>query len=108
MMQAVFQENTQLVINEMQIRKAMLLLKAIDHELRMEILQFISAHEEVSVTYIYKTLSMEQSVASQHLATLRKAGIVTASREGKRILYSINHARIDEIQSNIADFLKKK
>jgi DNA-binding transcriptional ArsR family regulator len=89
----------------MQIRKAMLLLKAIDHELRKEILQFINEHDEVSVTNIYKSLKMEQSVASQHLSILRKAGIVVANRVGKRIIYSINHARLDEIQSFINDFL---
>lgn len=107
MMQVILQDKSQLVINEMQIRKAMLLLKAIDHDLRKEIMQFIDEHEEVSVTYIYKSLELEQSVASQHLSTLRKAGIVTASRVGKRILYRINHTRLCEIESIIADFLKK-
>jgi DNA-binding transcriptional ArsR family regulator len=107
MMQAISLDPGQLVINDMQLRKAMLLLKSVDHGLRMEILQFINEHEEVSVTYIYKSLRVEQSVASQHLATLRKAGIVIASREGKRILYSINHARLTEVQSIIAGFLKK-
>ncbi|HMW27776.1 MAG TPA: ArsR family transcriptional regulator, partial [Ferruginibacter sp.] len=40
---------------------------------------------------------LEQSVASQHLAILRKAGIVSTEREGKFIYYMVNYKRLDEI-----------
>jgi DNA-binding transcriptional ArsR family regulator len=40
---------------------------------------------------------LEQSVASQHLALLRRAGIVTTRREGKFIFYAVNASRIEEI-----------
>ena len=40
---------------------------------------------------------MEQSVASQHLAILRRAGVVTTERDGKFIFYSLNVERIREI-----------
>ena len=68
MIESLSQEKGNLVINEIQIRKAELILKAIDHDLREKILRFIDEHEEVPVTAIYKTLGIEQSVASQHLA----------------------------------------
>jgi DNA-binding transcriptional ArsR family regulator len=55
----------------------------------------------VTVTEIYVHLRLEQSVASQHLAILRKAGIVKTERDGKFIYYSVNHKRVEEI-NNVA------
>jgi DNA-binding transcriptional ArsR family regulator len=37
-------------------------------------------------------------VASQHLAILRKAGIVSTKREGKFIYYTINTQRVEAIE----------
>jgi DNA-binding transcriptional ArsR family regulator len=42
-------------------------------------------------------MRLEQSVASQHLAILRRAGIVITQREGKFIYYAVNHKRLLEI-----------
>jgi DNA-binding transcriptional ArsR family regulator len=50
-------------------------------------------------------LRLEQSVASQHLAILRRAGVVTTTREGKFIYYSVNHKRLAEIYSYVEQLL---
>ena len=50
------------------------------------------------------TLRIEQSVASQHLAILRKAGIVSTMREGKFIFYAINSSRIETINKIVRNF----
>jgi DNA-binding transcriptional ArsR family regulator len=42
-------------------------------------------------------LRLEQSVASQHLAILRRAGIVSTTRDGKFIYYSVNYQRLAEV-----------
>jgi DNA-binding transcriptional ArsR family regulator len=42
-------------------------------------------------------LRLEQSVASQHLAILRRAGIVATSRDGKFINYSVSYTRLAEV-----------
>jgi DNA-binding transcriptional ArsR family regulator len=44
-------------------------------------------------------------VASQHLAILRRAGIVVTDREGKFIYYSLNVNRIAEITGFVEDML---
>jgi len=49
-------------------------------------------------------MNIEQSVASQHLAILRKAQIVLTERDGKRIFYSINYQQINKLQSLAARF----
>ena len=45
----------------------------------------------MTVTDIYVKLRLEQSVASQHLAILRKAGVVQTERDGKFIFYSLGY-----------------
>lgn len=100
-------EKNDLTINETQIRKARLLLKAIDHKLRQKILHFIHKHKQITVTKIYKTLNLEQSVASQHLAILRKAGLVVTKREGKFIYYSLNYEQLNEVQTVVNKFVNK-
>ena len=50
-------------------------------------------------------LRIEQSVASQHLAILRRAGIVITQRDGKFIHYTVNHSRIDEIKKFVQELV---
>jgi ArsR family transcriptional regulator, virulence genes transcriptional regulator len=79
------------------IKKAALILRAINHKLRQQILKQIDEHGKLTVTELYVALRLEQSVASQHLAILRKAGFVKTSRNGKFIYYSVNSNRIEEL-----------
>jgi DNA-binding transcriptional ArsR family regulator len=79
------------------IKKAALVLRAMNHKLRQQLLKLIEEEKKITVTEIYVRLRLEQSVASQHLAILRKAGIVTTQRDGKFIFYMVNHNRIEEI-----------
>jgi DNA-binding transcriptional ArsR family regulator len=57
----------------------------------------LDEHQKMTVTEIYVKLRLEQSVASQHLAILRRAGIVSTSRDGKFIFYSVNYNRLGEV-----------
>lgn len=79
------------------LRKAVLVLRAVNHKLRQEIIRLIESEKRMTVTDIYVRLRLEQSVASQHLALLRRAGVVTTERDGKFIYYSIDKQRIAEI-----------
>ncbi|MEY3560436.1 MAG: hypothetical protein RIS12_869 [Bacteroidota bacterium] len=74
----------------LQLKKSAILIRAINHKLRQEILQWIDEKGRITVTELYVHLRLEQSVASQHLAVLRKAGFVKTTREGKFIYYSVN------------------
>jgi DNA-binding transcriptional ArsR family regulator len=79
------------------LRKVVLILRAIGHDLRKHIIDLLRKNETMNVTDIYVKLRVEQSVASQHLAILRKAGIVITKRNGKFIHYSLNNARLAEV-----------
>ena len=74
-----------LKIDLLQLKKAALVLRAINHKLRQQIMKLIHQKEKITVTEIYVKLRLEQSVASQHLAILRKAGFVNTTRDGKFI-----------------------
>lgn len=88
------------------VKKAALILRALNHKLRQQLIKLIDEEQRITVTEIYVRLRLEQSVASQHLAILRKAGIVVTQRDGKFIYYAVNHKRIDEINTFITDLLK--
>ena len=87
------------------IKKASLVLRALNHKLRQQIIRIIAEETKLTVTEIYIKLRLEQSVASQHLAILRKSGIVTTRREGKFIYYTINLARVTAIGEFVKELL---
>lgn len=96
----------ELKIDVLQLKKAALILRAINHKLRQQILKLIHQNERMTVTEIYVKLRLEQSVASQHLAILRKAGYVSTFRDGKFIYYSVNYERLQEVHTYAQQLLK--
>jgi len=88
------------------LKKAALVLRAINHKLRQRILAFIHKNGNNSVSEIYKKLRLEQSVTSQHLAVLRKAGFVTTERDGQNIYYSVNYERLAQVEQTAKSLIK--
>ncbi len=88
----------ELVIEILPIKRASLVLRAINHNLRRQMLQLLHVNIRMTVTQIYVKLRLEQSVASQHLAILRKVGLVHTEREGKFVFYSVNYDRLKKVQ----------
>lgn len=86
------------------IRKSSLILRAVNHKLRQQILQLLERESKLTVTDIYMKMAIEQSVASQHLAILRRAKFVETSRQGKYIYYSVSDDKFQEI-SKVLDIL---
>jgi DNA-binding transcriptional ArsR family regulator len=85
------------------LRKAVLVLRAVNHKLRQRIIDFLEDSETMTVTDIYIKLRLEQSVASQHLAILRRAGVVITDRQGKFIYYSLDKDRLNQISRLVED-----
>ncbi|MBC7534730.1 MAG: helix-turn-helix transcriptional regulator [Ferruginibacter sp.] len=94
-----------LKINFHNLKKAALVLRSLNHKLRQQILALIETEKKITVTEIYVRMRLEQSVASQHLAILRRAGIVTTQRDGKFIYYTVNYKRIEEINQFVQDLV---
>ena len=80
-----------------ELRKAVLVFRAVNHKLRQKIIDLLEENSKMTVTDIYIKLRLEQSVASQHLAILRRAGVVATDRQGKFIYYSLDADRLNQI-----------
>ena len=85
------------------LRKAVLVLRAVNHKLRQRIIDLLEESDTMTVTDIYIKLRLEQSVASQHLAILRRAGVVITERQGKFIYYSLDQDRLAQISGLVED-----
>lgn len=80
-------------------KKAAMIYRAINHPLRQKIYEFLCVKER-DVTSIYTHFLIEQSVASQHLAILRKSGWVKTRREGKWIYYAPNTEKANQYKKS--------
>lgn len=90
-------------LDYVELRKAALVLRAVNHKLRQRIIDLLEENKKMTVTDIYVKLRLEQSVASQHLAILRRAGVVSTDRQGKFIFYSLDRERLDQISSLVEE-----
>jgi DNA-binding transcriptional ArsR family regulator len=92
-------------IDSYTVKKAALILRAVNHQLRQRMLKVIDEKGRITVTELYVALELEQSVASQHLAILRKAGFVNTHRDGKYIHYSVNDEKIQQLSVFVKQLL---
>jgi DNA-binding transcriptional ArsR family regulator len=94
-------EDAAVKVDFINLKKAAMILRALNHKLRQQIVRILDEHKKLTVTELYIHLRLEQSVASQHLAILRRAGIVKTERDGKFIHYTINPDRIGDIMKTV-------
>ncbi len=64
------------------------LLKVLADDTRLSVVEQLLAGPK-HVGEMNQTLGVEQSLLSHHLKVLRSAGLVTAERDGKQVLYSL-------------------
>jgi len=89
---------TELEINILELRKAALIFRAINHKLRQDMLKLIHKSGKITVTELYRKMNLEQSVASQHLAILRTAGFVETERERRFVFYKVNYKTLEFVE----------
>lgn len=95
-------------VDFLNLKKGAMILRSLNHKLRQQIIRLIDENKRMTVTEIYVRLRLEQSVASQHLAILRRAGIVKTERDGKFIYYSVNSPRVAHIMRCVEDLNKAR
>jgi DNA-binding transcriptional ArsR family regulator len=94
-----------ILLDYAELRKAVLVLRAVNHKLRQRIIDLLEENQRMTVTDIYIKLRLEQSVASQHLAILRKAGVVATDRQGKFIYYALDKERLNQISRLVEELV---
>ena len=77
------------------------MLRAMSHPMRIAIIELLTAPKRLSVTEIYRKLSLEQATASHHLNILKNNGILESKREGKKIFYSLKQEKVTEIINSL-------
>ena len=90
-------------VDAQQLHQAVALLHALNHSLRQGIFELLANGARLTVTEIFTTLRIEQSVASQHLAILRAARLVVPERDGKFIYYTLATDRLSHLLGLVAD-----
>ncbi|MFM9911007.1 MAG: ArsR/SmtB family transcription factor [Chitinophagaceae bacterium] len=98
-------DDSDVKVDFVNLKKGAMILRALNHKLRQQIVKLVDEKKRITVTEIYVHLRLEQSVASQHLAILRRAGIVKTHREGKFIYYSISTQRIEQIMKCVDELI---
>ena len=82
-------------------KKALHILRAINHPLRLKIIKLIDENKRMTVTEIYVQLNIQQAVASQNLAVLRRAGFVNTKKESKFVYYTLSNNFINHFSKII-------
>lgn len=66
------------------------ILDMLSHEGRFKIMAKLCQQEELSVNELIDYVGLSQSALSQHLAKLRKSGVVSTRRKGQQIFYRLS------------------
>ncbi|MGQ9533465.1 MAG: ArsR/SmtB family transcription factor [Desulfotomaculales bacterium] len=80
------------------------LLKALAHPTRLRILELLKTGPRC-VYDIMGALDLEQSNVSQHLALLKKFGLVSARKKGLRVIYQVRCSYVYEILDVLQEIL---
>jgi ArsR family transcriptional regulator len=73
------------------------LFKGLAHPHRIRALELLSAGDEVSVTRMLEETGLEASHLSQHLAVLRRYGLVVSERRASVVYYRLAYPQVAEL-----------
>jgi len=80
-------------------KRAAAIARALGHPARITILKILAERTSCFCGDITEILPMAQSSVSQHLKTLKSAGLITGTVEGVRTCYCLNPAGVKELQT---------
>ncbi len=89
------------------VESAVTLLKALSNERRLVIVCALYAGEK-SVGQLEKIVDLSQSALSQHLARLRRDGLVKTRRDAQTIYYSIDCTDTEDILKTLCQIYAAK
>jgi len=82
------------------------LFKALAHPARIRVLEILTANgRATSVGEILVETALEPTLLSQHLAVLKRHGVVKAQRVGNAVYYELAHPKISELLVIARSFL---
>jgi ArsR family transcriptional regulator len=82
-----------------------LFLKALASEKRQEMMFLFLDHRELSVSQVAELVNISQSTASEQLAILKRAGLISSRKVGKEVLYTPNKTKAISLLQDFAEQL---
>ena len=81
------------------------LAKALAHPARIAILEFLAGQDTCVCGDIVEKLPLSQATVSQHLAELKRIGLIKGEIEGPRVCYCIDQKAWIEAKQLLSQFL---
>lgn len=72
------------------------LFKTLGHPVRIRVLEVLG-EGPAHVAHIAEAVGVGGSTLSQHLATLRRAGVIASQREGSQVIYRVVDPRVFQL-----------
>jgi len=92
-------------MEEMAIQLKAEVLKALAQPTRLKILEMLR-HGERCICEIVPAINGEQSNISRHISTMQKSHLITARKDGVKVMVKVRDPRIFEILDKVGLFLK--
>ena len=86
-----------LIMETKKLEKAAYILKTIAHPTRLAIIDILNEHQQLPVNEVCMLLKGEQSVISHHLINMKLKGLLTASKSGNQVYYSLREPNLLQI-----------
>jgi DNA-binding transcriptional ArsR family regulator len=83
------------------------LFRVLGHPARVRILEILRDGDQ-SVGALQAELSLDSSGTSQHLAALRRIGLVQSRREGTSVYYRVDDERVFDLLSTSRDIITRQ
>ncbi len=96
------------ILSTSQLETASIMLKAVAHPLRLEILRQLKQEPLLTVTEIQKRIGAGQSMTSQHLKELKSCRIVASQKEGNIRHYYLENRDVLKLLRCVEDCCRKK
>jgi len=95
------------MVNDSGLEEASRALKALSHPIRLKILCVLAdGIGEIPVQEIVTAIDSSQSNISQHLSIMRDKGLITARKQGNRVMYSIGDERMFDLFNMMRDLFR--
>jgi len=82
-------------------------VKALAEPARMEILKHLIILGASDVKTLAELMPQDRSVISRHLSLMEKAGILTASKQGRHVMYQVDGASTLQKSEALVDSIRK-
>jgi ArsR family transcriptional regulator len=85
------------------------LFRSLAHPIRIQVLEVLSSDPDhaAPVSRLLAATGAEASALSQHLAVLKRAGVVTSARTGNTVVYSLSRPLVAELLVVARAFLRE-